>query len=108
MSNSSTLSTEVIVTLILGVPSLLFTATGAWIAYLAYIRPREPYASTPATHTIPALHAHHHYHLQHLATDSRAAERRGSLVTSTDEGPSIPQLVSYGSPIRRRATGDAM
>lgn len=44
------LTTEVIVALALGVPSLLVAAVALWIAYLTYTHSREP----PSMHRIPS------------------------------------------------------
>lgn len=108
MSEPISLSTEVIVSLVLGIPSLLVAGAGLGIAWLTYTRSRRPYISPPAVQTTtPSWHAHHHYHVQHpAAASSLDAGRRGSSGMTRDTGSGVLQLESPGSSIRRRGTGD--
>lgn len=98
MPDSSTLSTEVIVSLVLGIPSLLVAGAGLAIAYLTYTRSREPNDSPPATHAIPSWHAHHHYHVQHSsALPSWFTGSRGSAGMASPGSPATQQLQSRRS-----------
>ncbi|KAK8857311.1 hypothetical protein PGQ11_013223 [Apiospora arundinis] len=106
MSNRDALSTEVIVSLVLGIPSLLVAGAGLGIAWLTYTRSRGPYISPPAVQTTPSWHAHHHYHVQHpAAASSSDAGGRSSFATASDNGSGVLQLESPRPSIRRRETG---
>ncbi|KAK6815771.1 hypothetical protein PG987_016537 [Apiospora arundinis] len=107
MSDPSALSTEVIVSLVLEIPSLLVAGAGLVIAWLTYTRPRGPYVSSPAVQTTPSWHAHHHYHVQHpAAASSLDAGRRDSSGMTRDAGGGVLQVEAPGSSIRRRGTGE--
>ncbi|KAK6815769.1 hypothetical protein PG987_016535 [Apiospora arundinis] len=88
------LSTEVIVALALGIPSLFIAAAALWVAYLTYThsRNREPLTSPSATHisSWPPQYP--------LLTTSY------TWINNGPPGPVIPQAALPGS-IRRRGNG---
>ncbi|KAK8004573.1 hypothetical protein PG989_004292 [Apiospora arundinis] len=93
------LTTEVIVSLALGIPALLVAAAALWIAYLTYAFSRQSHASV-STIRVPLWPAY--YPTLFPTAGSNSSSYR--LLSIADDGLIVPQPVLPG-PVRRRLNG---